>query len=172
MQMGSSVEGAYGQYVIREELKENMWRAQSCLTQQNVVVKSAEDHLLNKERRTLRRFGHVPSLRRLIDEVAEPPMLVLEYLETNLLTESGEKKLQPSDVKIVAKTVLQALAALHEEGIVHTDIKPDNILVNRGDHNHRFSDIKLADCGDSTHIDDVVEDHIIWTGGLLLPSDH
>lgn len=42
-----------------------------------------------------------------------------------------------------------------------TDIKPDNILVNYGDSGNRFSDVKLADCGDSTHMDSVVEEHII-----------
>ena len=42
-----------------------------------------------------------------------------------------------------------------------TDIKPDNILVNYGDIGSRFRDIKLADCGDSTHVDSVVEEHII-----------
>lgn len=42
-----------------------------------------------------------------------------------------------------------------------TDVKPDNILVNYGDSGSRFSDVKLADCGDSTHVDSVVEEHII-----------
>lgn len=41
------------------------------------------------------------------------------------------------------------------------DVKPDNILVNFGSSESRFSDIKLADCGDSTHVDAVVEEHII-----------
>lgn len=41
------------------------------------------------------------------------------------------------------------------------DIKPDNILVNHGEDGKRFKDIKLADLGDSTHKDDVVEEHII-----------
>ena len=41
------------------------------------------------------------------------------------------------------------------------DVKPDNILVNYSDSGSRFSDVKLADCGDSTHVDSVVEEHII-----------
>ena len=41
------------------------------------------------------------------------------------------------------------------------DVKPDNILVNLSDSGSRFSDVKLADCGDSTHVDSVVEEHII-----------
>ena len=42
-----------------------------------------------------------------------------------------------------------------------TDIKPDNILVNYGEDGCRFRDIKLSDVGDSTHIDSVVEEHVI-----------
>lgn len=38
-----------------------------------------------------------------------------------------------------------------------TDINPDNILVNYGDSGSRFSDVELAHCGDSTHVDVVVK---------------
>lgn len=41
------------------------------------------------------------------------------------------------------------------------DVKPDNILVNHGSNGARFSDVKLADCGDSTHVDSVEELHTI-----------
>ncbi|MCJ1411407.1 hypothetical protein MMC19_005496 [Ptychographa xylographoides] len=41
------------------------------------------------------------------------------------------------------------------------DVKPDNILVNYDGSGSRFSDVKLADCGDCTHVDSVVEEHII-----------
>ncbi len=41
------------------------------------------------------------------------------------------------------------------------DVKPNNILVNYGESGNRFRDIKLADCGDSTHVNSVVEEHII-----------
>ena len=68
----------------------------------------------------LKRFQTISTLRRLIDEVQDPRLLVLEHLDSDLLIESGTKSLQSSEVKHVAKAVLQALAALHEEGIVHT----------------------------------------------------
>ncbi|KAL8817528.1 MAG: hypothetical protein Q9191_008131 [Dirinaria sp. TL-2023a] len=161
IQIGTQVNGTRSQYLISEQLHQSVWRAVDQQTQQNVVVKAAPEFFLRNERDLLKRFHHLPSLRRLVDEVQEPPLLVLEHLDSNLLIESGIKKLQSLDVKRVTKAVLQALAALHEEGIVHTDVKPDNILVNHGDGGSRFGDIKLADCGDSTHIDSVVEEHII-----------
>lgn len=89
-------------------------------TKQNVIVKTAPGFFLRNERDILQRFQSVSSLRGLIDEVQDPPLLILEYLDSNLLIESGEKRLQSSEVKYVARAVLQALAALHEEGIAHT----------------------------------------------------
>ena len=89
-------------------------------TKQDVIVKTAPDFLFRNERDILKRFQTISSLRRLIDEVQDPPLLVLEHLDSNLLIESTTKKLQSSEVKCVTKAVLQALAALHEEGIVHT----------------------------------------------------
>ncbi|KAE9378289.1 alpha/beta-hydrolase [Stipitochalara longipes BDJ] len=63
------------------------------------------------------------------------------------------KTLENSDVKFVAKRVLQAIQALHEDGYTHTDIKPDNILVNCGTGSSRFANVQLADFGDVTQID-------------------
>ncbi|MCJ1426505.1 hypothetical protein MMC29_004408 [Sticta canariensis] len=146
MQISIQANGTHGQYAISEQLQENI---ASC-TQQKVVVKAAPDFLLP-----------VSSLRRLIDEVHDPPLLVLEHLVGNLLVESATKKNKSSEVKHVTKAVVQALSALHEEGIVHTDVKPDNLLVNYGNGGNRFSDIKLADCGDSSHVDTVIENHVI-----------
>ena len=42
-----------------------------------------------------------------------------------------------------------------------TDVEPDDILFNHGENGNRLRDIKLADYGDSTHVDSVVEEHII-----------
>lgn len=89
-------------------------------TKQNVVVKAAPEFSLRNERDILTRFQTTSSLRRLIDEVQHPPLLVLEHLDSNLLTESASKRLQSSEVKLVTKAVLQTLATLHKEGIVHT----------------------------------------------------
>jgi casein kinase II subunit alpha len=87
------------------------------------------------------------------------------------------KTLEPSDVKFVAKRVLQAIAVLHEAGYTHTgtyvqrtsnslinqgetkadnfylDIKPDNIFVNYGTGLSRFSDVRLGDFCDDLRID-------------------
>lgn len=61
----------------------------------------------------------------------------------------------------------------HTTAVLMTDVKPDKEMVNYGDRGSRFSDVKLADCGDSTHIDSVFQEHIIgatifWSLEMML----
>ena len=95
-------------------------RGSNTQTNTNVIVKSAPVSLLRNERKMLRHFRDVRTLRRLLDEVQNPLLLVLEYLDSNTLAESGDKAFKSSDAKLVAKAVLETLAAFHAEGIVHT----------------------------------------------------
>lgn len=78
----------------------------------------------------------------------EPPSIVLRHLDSDVLTESNKKRLSRPEIKQVARCVLEVLRLLHKDGMVHTDVKLDNIFVNHGmGGNHRFSDIQLGDCG-------------------------
>lgn len=56
----------------------------------------------------------------MLDETKEPRSIVLKHLDVNLLSASAEKAIDSIDVKLVAKRILQALHALHEEGYTHT----------------------------------------------------
>jgi hypothetical protein len=59
---------------------------------QHAIVKSAPGFLLDNEHDILQRFQKFSSLRYLIDQVQDPSLLVLEYLDSNLLVESAAKK--------------------------------------------------------------------------------
>lgn len=85
-----------------------------------MVIKRAHPHLLKVERNILGLVKHHTCIRQLIDEIASPSSLVLEYLDDNLLDVCGRERLQSSDVKFVARVLLEALAVLHENGYVHT----------------------------------------------------
>lgn len=65
----------------------------------------------------LLQFHSCPHLRQMVDHIEGEP---LEYLDSNLLKESGKEKLESKDLKLVAIFVLLALAVLHKEGIVRT----------------------------------------------------
>jgi serine/threonine protein kinase len=78
---------------------------------------------------------HHPHIVSIFDVVLEDgePWLILEYLPSrslgSILGERGT--LPPTDVAAIGAQVAAALAAAHEAGVVHRDVKPDNILVAR-----------------------------------------
>lgn len=55
--------------------------------------------------------------------------------------------------------MLEALSVLHDEGFVHTHIKPSNVLVNYGHGDVRFTDVQLADFGSTVHRDSPYAQH-------------
>ncbi|KAJ0141653.1 CTD kinase subunit alpha [Colletotrichum tanaceti] len=121
----------------------------------NCIVKSIRGHWrLENEASVLRKYQPMsPLFRPLEDEIldpADPPSIVLKYLDSDLRAESDRQTLSRPDIKKVAKSVLEALRILHQDGMVHTDIKLDNMFVNLGQKNGdsgRFSTIQLGDCG-------------------------
>lgn len=92
-------------------------------------MKMAPKSRLQKEREVLDSVHGHPSIRQMIDSTDSPPSLILEHLDDNLLNASNSKILEPSDIKFVARKVLEALSALHQQGYVHTGICSQNGLM-------------------------------------------
>ncbi|KAH7371266.1 kinase-like domain-containing protein [Pyrenochaeta sp. MPI-SDFR-AT-0127] len=119
-------------------------------------------------------FQGCPHVRPLLDQIEEPPALVLKFLQENLLKASNTRKLERSEIKFVARGVLEALNIFHEAGFVHTDVKPDNIFVNYGDGTNRFSEVQLGDCADAYRVDpnaDLFEEgHVIGAAIFRSPE--
>ena len=90
----------------------------------NVIIKSVNHFRLQNERDVLVRFQpRTPHIRPLVDEVdpdTASHALVMRWLDTDLLNLTRRRQLASSEVKFVAKGVLEALQALHAEGYVHT----------------------------------------------------
>lgn len=93
-----------------------------------MIVKGVRHVRIENEREVLRKFQTKAAIRPLIDEIVkpeDPPGIVLRYLQTDLLEASKEKPLNRSEIKHVARTVLESLAVLHENDYIHTgDDKP------------------------------------------------
>lgn len=123
-----------------------------------MVLKSVSGHpRVENERDVLQRFhGRSVHIRPLIDEIQDPfkpTTIVLRHLREDLLDASIEKILSRKEIKYVSRGILEALNVLHEDGYVHTDVKPNNIFVNHSKDGSevRFSEVQLGDFGGSYH---------------------
>ncbi len=109
--------------------------------QQQVAMKLIRRELLSEdglerffaERQILARLEH-PGIARLIDGGAEDlgiPYVVMEYVDGLPIDQYCERNALTLSRRVeLLVRVCEALAAAHEQGIVHRDIKPGNILVN------------------------------------------
>jgi serine/threonine protein kinase len=89
-----------------------------------------------------------PSIVLMRDAFLEGSQLfiVMEYIEghrtlADLLAE--RHRLSPEEVKTLAVTVAGALGAAHKNGIIHRDVKPENILVTPGGE-YKVTDFGIA----------------------------
>ncbi|OTA57507.1 kinase-like protein [Hypoxylon sp. EC38] len=154
--MGSILKGRVSTYSLVKELYRSADNGTVFLAKnhekERCILKSIPKHWrLQNEATILKSYqDRSPYLRPLLDKIqepTEPSSIVLKYLDTDLLTESKKKRLTRPEIKQVAKTILEALQVLHQDGLVHTDIKLDNVFANHGQDGQRFSTIQLGDCG-------------------------
>lgn len=77
--------------------------------------------------------------------------IVFELLEKNLYQLQQENKFRPMairDIRTITCQVLKALAKLKELGIIHADLKPENIMVV--DQNRHPFRVKVIDFGSAS----------------------
>jgi serine/threonine-protein kinase len=160
-----------GRYECTERLGGNMaavYRAVDKQSGATVVVKlpvSNDSRVLarfRKEANILCRVRH-PNIVAGIDagEWQGQPYVVMEYLEgatlKQLLEQGAFGKNEQEIACWIATQIARGLRHLHREGIVHRDVKPDNIRVD-ADWNARIIDLGIARTPDSslTRVKEVV----------------
>ncbi len=106
----------------------------------------AEDEIIQfrNEARTIARLEH-PHIVRVLDFGVEDrtPFLVMSYATNGTLRQRHPKgtHLSPEDVLPYIKQVADALQYAHNEKLIHRDVKPENMLLDRN------NEILLSDFG-------------------------
>ena len=146
-----------GRYMVKDVIGKGgsacVYRASDVLLNRDVALKILEDDKnelrintksFETEVRAIARLSH-PNIVNVYDISIEGNIkyIVMEYVEgITLATYLKHKRVLPiSEAVSCAKQVLRALREAHEKGIVHRDIKPQNIMIMKN------GQIKVADFG-------------------------
>ncbi|MFE2594919.1 serine/threonine-protein kinase [Streptomyces sp. NPDC059396] len=124
-----------------------VWRAHDEVVDRDVAVKEPRvpDHLserdrdrvylrMQREARSAARIDH-PAVVTMHDVVIEDdkPWIVMELVRGQSLADRlQEGTLDPREAARIGLDVLDGLTAAHEQGVLHRDVKPDNVLLGRG----------------------------------------
>lgn len=115
----------------------------------------------HREAKAAARLSH-PNVVAIYDQGSDAGrvFLVMEHVDGGTLRERlrREGRLTPAAALGVMEPVLQALAAAHDAGLVHRDVKPENILISTDGR------VKVADFG----LARAIETTGMTTAGLLI----
>ncbi|MEV0092112.1 serine/threonine-protein kinase [Streptomyces sp. NPDC050738] len=125
-----------------------VWRAHDEVVDRDVAIKEPQvpESLparerenvylrMQREARAAARIDH-PSVVTMHDVVIEDakPWIVMELVRGHSLGDRlQEGTLDVTEAARIGLAVLGALTAAHEAGVLHRDVKPDNVLLGRGD---------------------------------------
>ncbi|HUR83215.1 MAG TPA: serine/threonine-protein kinase, partial [Thermoanaerobaculia bacterium] len=101
----------------------------------------ARERLL-REARSLSKLDH-PNICRIHDYIrtSDSDLLVLEYIDGRTLTDVVHEKRTRAEKLRIAISVAEVLVSAHRAGILHRDLKPDNVMVTTS------GEIKVLDFG-------------------------
>jgi serine/threonine protein kinase/tetratricopeptide (TPR) repeat protein len=95
------------------------------------------------------------------DECDLGPFIVMELIRGETLRERIRKRLPLEEVIDIGTQIARALTAAHFAGIVHRDIKPDNIMVREDGY------VKVLDFGLARLTEGLSGDESTVTGGIM-----
>lgn len=95
-----------------------------------------------------------------ISEFQGNPFIAMEYLEGNTLDELIKQKgcFDQEEGKLIFEQVCDAVAAIHDQGLIHGDLKPSNIIIDQDNK------IKIIDFGLVTGQDHQIESAFVSSG--------
>ncbi len=158
--VGATLQG--GKYRLDELLNQGgfgvTYRATHTLLHQAVVIKTLNASLHNQkdfdqlqerfitEARCLAKFQHA-NIVRVIDFFGEQglPFIVMDYIPGQTLAELADRNplSEPQAIHYI-RQVGAALQLIHEQGLLHRDVKPENIILREGTDSVVLIDFGIA----------------------------
>jgi serine/threonine protein kinase len=148
-----------GRYEVEELVghggMSSVYKARDSLLERNVALKilheqyNADDDFVERFKREARSVAQLqhPNIVTVIDrgEADDRQFIVFEYIEGENLKELVVRKgrLDVREALEVALEVARGLAFAHSQGLVHRDVKPQNVLLN-GDGRAKVTDFGIA----------------------------
>lgn len=127
-------EGGFGTTYVGEHI---LLKEPVCIKHCSNVSPLDEEILVREAKAVwnLRHFG-IPTMQNLIRLEDRSLALVMSYIPGPTLTEIVKRTgpLDPEHVAWITERALNVLMYLHHHGVVHGDIKPQNIIVQPDDH--------------------------------------
>src|SRR5437773_266308 len=154
----------------------SVYKARDSLLERHVALKilheqySADDDFVERFKREARSVAQLqhPNIVTVIDRGEEEgrQFIVFEYIDGENLKEHVVRKgrLDVREALEISLEVARGLAFAHDQGLVHRDVKPQNILLN-GDGRAKVTDFGIARSVD-------VEHSVTQTGTVLGTSTY
>jgi serine/threonine protein kinase len=149
-----------------------VWRAEDTRLLREVAIKILSERIANdpewkarflREARTIAQMNH-PNIATIysIEQEAEKLFIVMELVEgESLATVLAKGPLPPPEAVRIIRHVAEALAEAHEKGIVHRDVKPDNVIVGK-------RGTKVLDFGIAKQLVSTTESPTLTQAGLIV----
>ncbi|XP_077376527.1 homeodomain-interacting protein kinase 2-like isoform X2 [Festucalex cinctus] len=156
---GLIVESKNGFYYIHKLLgrgtSSHVFKCKDLITIKDVALKVHKNYMLFENEIEMQEIVSVldPDKKSIVEfidmfTINRHPCLVFELLDTslfNMVVEKRWKSFSPNDIRPVAQQLLTAFEALKSIGVIHTDLKSDNVMLV--DHSATPFRVKLIDFG-------------------------
>ncbi len=149
-----------------------VWRAEDTRLLRPVAIKILSEKIANdpewkarflREARTIAQMNH-PNIATIysIEQEGEKLFIAMELVEgESLATTLSRGALSPRDAVRIMQQVAEALAEAHDKGVVHRDVKPDNIIVGK-------RQVKVLDFGIAKQITSTSDAPTLTQAGLIV----
>src|SRR5712691_4741973 len=149
-----------------------VWRAEDTRLLRPVAIKILSERIANdpewkarfmREARTVAQMNH-PNIATIysIEQEGDTLFIAMELVEGESLGNIlARGPMPPREVVRIFSQVAEALAEAHEKGIIHRDVKPDNIIVSK-------RVVKVLDFGIAKQLVSSTESPTLTQGGMIV----